>query len=301
MATINLCVPDELHLRMDDATGESWFAITEQGLESHPGRLAASASASGRTSAGAYGQRGSHTSEEASAASATTVDEMWEAFVDGACRLRGWRAPVARRRGPVTLEAAGWGQVRHHASFGGSCDSRPNPFQCPLEMSAAAPILWRRQPTLKEVPAMFGRVLGSFDTNFVDEFMRLEGELDRLFGRGASSAGIRSMRRGAFPPINVGSTADRVDVYVFAAGVEPKSLDISIQQNLLVVSGERRVPVNAEADYYRRERFVGDFRRVITLPEDVNPDRVDAKYREGVLQITVQRREAARPRQITVN
>ena len=67
-AAINLCVPDELHLRKDDATGENWFAITEQALESHLERLAASASASGRTSTRAYGQRGSHTSEEASAA-----------------------------------------------------------------------------------------------------------------------------------------------------------------------------------------------------------------------------------------
>ena len=55
------------------------------------------------------------------------------------------------------------------------------------------------------------------------------------------------------------------------------------------------------ADYYRRERFEGEFRRVVTLPDDVDPERVEAKYRDGVLQITVQRRESARPRQITVN
>jgi HSP20 family protein len=55
------------------------------------------------------------------------------------------------------------------------------------------------------------------------------------------------------------------------------------------------------ADYYRRERFNGDFRRVIGLPDDLDPERVDAKYRDGVLQITIQRRESARPRQITVN
>ena len=109
------------------------------------------------------------------------------------------------------------------------------------------------------------------------------------------------MRRGTFPPINVGATPERVDVYLFAAGLDPKSLDISIQKNLLAVSGDRKVPVDESADYYRQERFDGEFRRVITLPDDVDPDRVDAKYRDGVLQITVQRREAARPRQITVS
>ena len=148
---------------------------------------------------------------------------------------------------------------------------------------------------------MFGSLWGSFDTSLFDEFRRLEGELDQLFGRGSLPAGIRATRRGTFPPINVGGTPERVDVYLFAAGLDPKSLDISIQQNLLAVSGDRKVPVDESADYYRQERFDGEFRRVITLPDDVDPDRVDAKYRDGVLQITVQRREAARPRQITVN
>ncbi|HEY3583541.1 MAG TPA: Hsp20/alpha crystallin family protein, partial [Casimicrobiaceae bacterium] len=55
-----------------------------------------------------------------------------------------------------------------------------------------------------------------------------------------------------------------------------------------------------EADYYRKERYDGEFRRVITLPDDVDSDRVQASYRDGVLQITVQRREASRPRQISV-
>jgi HSP20 family protein len=149
---------------------------------------------------------------------------------------------------------------------------------------------------------MFGQMLSGFQTNLFDEFRRLESELDQLVGRGGAwPAGIRAVRRGTFPPINVGSTADRVDVYVFAAGLDPKALDISIQQNLLVISGQRAVPVAQEGNYYRRERYDGEFRRVITLPEDVDPERVDAKYRDGVLQITVRRRESAQPRQIAVS
>ena len=75
---------------------------------------------------------------------------------------------------------------------------------------------------------------------------------------------------------------------------------MSIQQNLLIVSGRRKVTVNPEAEYYRRERFDGEFRRVIALPDDVDPERVEAKYRDGVLQVTVQRRQPARPRQVEV-
>jgi HSP20 family protein len=142
---------------------------------------------------------------------------------------------------------------------------------------------------------------GNFDTNLLDDFRRLEGELDQLFARGAPSAGIRAVRRGTFPPINVGATPERVDVYLFAAGLDPKTLDISIQQNLLVVAGNRGLSLNEEADYYRQERFDGEFRRVVSLPDDVDPDRVDAKYRDGVVHITVQRREIAKSRQITVS
>jgi len=147
---------------------------------------------------------------------------------------------------------------------------------------------------------MFGTLLSSFDPILADHYRRLEGELEQLVGRSAYPAGIRAVPRGTFPPVNVGSTPERVDVYLFAAGVDPKTIDVSIQQNLLTASGSRKVTVNPEAEYYRRERYDGEFHRVIALPDDVDPDRVDAKYRDGVLQITIQRRQAARPRQVEI-
>jgi HSP20 family protein len=146
---------------------------------------------------------------------------------------------------------------------------------------------------------MFGS-LTNFGGNLFDEFRRMEEDMDALFGRGTWPAGIRSVARGTYPPINVGATPEQVDVYLFAAGLDPKTLDISIQQNLLTVSGERKAPAEKDVNYYRKERFDGGFRRVITLPEDVDAERVDARYRDGVLQIHLQRRAAARPRQIEV-
>jgi len=143
--------------------------------------------------------------------------------------------------------------------------------------------------------------LTSFQGSIFDEFKRLQDEIDELFGTRAWPAGIRSAPRGAFPAVNIGATSEKVDVYVFAAGLDPKSIDVSIQQNLLTISGAREISTHEKATYYRQERFGGEFRRVFTLPDDVDPDQVEARYRDGILQISVKRREAARPRQIAIH
>lgn len=146
---------------------------------------------------------------------------------------------------------------------------------------------------------MFGS-LTHYEGGLFDQFRRMEQELEELFGPSSPLPGIRSVTRGSFPPINVGATADKVDVYLFASGIDPKTLDVSIQQNLLTVAGGRKNGQPENAKYYRRERFQGDFRRVITLPDDCDPERVEAKYADGVLHIEVQRREASKPRQIEI-
>ena len=142
--------------------------------------------------------------------------------------------------------------------------------------------------------------LTNFGGSLFDEFRRMEDQWDELFGRWPWPTGIRAVARGTYPPINVGTTHEQVHIYLFAAGLDPQKLDISIQQNLLTIAGERKILAVENANYYRRERFTGGFQRTIVLPEDVDPDRVEARYREGVLQIMVKRREAAKPRQIEI-
>jgi HSP20 family protein len=147
---------------------------------------------------------------------------------------------------------------------------------------------------------MFGSPT-SFESSLFDQFRRLQDEMDELFGQWSWPVNIRSLPRGTFPPINVGATLEKVDVYVFAPGLDPKGIDVSIQQNLLTVSGERKLALDENAKYYRQERFSGEFRRVLSLPDDIDPNQVEAHYRDGVLQISVNRREAARPRQIEIH
>ena len=146
---------------------------------------------------------------------------------------------------------------------------------------------------------MFGNAYS--ESPLLAQLRRLEEELDEVFGSATPwTSGIRSLPPGTFPAINVGSTEDNVTVYLFAPGIDPTKLDISIQQNLLTVTGQREVPRDENASYYRQERFGGEFRRALSLPEDVDPDRVEASYRDGIVQITVRRRESAKPRQIAI-
>lgn len=146
---------------------------------------------------------------------------------------------------------------------------------------------------------MFGS-LSNFESLY-DELRRMEQEMDQMLGRWAPPAGIRWVSRGTFPAANVGTTGDAAQVYLFAPGVDPKSIELTLQDNLLLVSGKREVPADEKAVYYRQERFSGEFRRVITLPDDVDPERVDASYRDGVLHVTVQRRDSTRPRKIEIH
>jgi HSP20 family protein len=135
------------------------------------------------------------------------------------------------------------------------------------------------------------------------DFDDLHRHLDRLLGTRNTNSSIRAVQRGTFPAVNVGATAETVEIFAFAPGIDPSKLDVTIDKGLLTISGERknRAPeAGAKVNVYARERAEGTFRRVVTLPEDADPDRVSASYRDGVLRIQVQKREASRPRRIEV-
>lgn len=150
---------------------------------------------------------------------------------------------------------------------------------------------------------MFGNLL-NLESGLWDEFQRMQWEMDNLFNRNWGRSNIRAVTGKTFPAINVGATPEAVQIFAFAPGIDPKTLDVSLEGNLLTITGERKEEARETGDkagYYLRERFAGQFRRVVSLPETVNPDKVNATYRNGILNITVAKQEEAKPRQIQVN
>ena len=133
-------------------------------------------------------------------------------------------------------------------------------------------------------------------------------ELDRIQrglqqGGGDLSPNIRGTARGGYPAMNVGSTPRSVEIYAFAPGIDPASLDVQLEKGVLTVAGERTSvlpPQDAPATGHSDERCSGRVGRVVTLPDDVDPNAVDARYTDGVLHISVQRKAAAQPRRIHI-
>ena len=139
-----------------------------------------------------------------------------------------------------------------------------------------------------------------FPRDVFAELDRLQRELQQTFD---VSPSIRGLARGSFPAMNVGTTARSVEIYVFAPGVDPATIDLQLENGVLIMEGERKTAAPAKDDkatLHIDERFAGRFRRVVALPDDVDPNAVVAKYRDGVLHISIQRLEAAQPRRITI-
>jgi HSP20 family protein len=133
------------------------------------------------------------------------------------------------------------------------------------------------------------------------EITWLQQQLDEML-QPTGVSGIRSLARGAFPAINVGTTADSVEVIAFLPGLEPKEIEITVERGLLTLAGTRTAAQGASGtNAYAKERFAGKFRRVISLPEDADPAKVDAKFRDGILQVTVAKSESSKPRQISIS
>ena len=149
---------------------------------------------------------------------------------------------------------------------------------------------------------MYESILSQPDGLF-RQFEQWRRELDDFFGTPGLPNSIRSVAPGSWPQINLGRTNNSVEVYAFAPGLDASKIDVTIDRGVLRITGER-APSGQEkgkgVNYYTRERGAGSFARAIALPDDVDPEQVNASYRDGVLKVSVARRESAQPKRIAV-
>jgi HSP20 family protein len=124
-------------------------------------------------------------------------------------------------------------------------------------------------------------------------FRRLQEDI----GRGIAAPA----RAGGFPAVNLWQGPDSFALTAELPGVDPAAVDIQVKEDVLTISGERRPPETGEDSvWHRRERAYGRFSRVVQLPYRVDPERIEARMCDGVLQIELHRPEADKPRRIQI-
>jgi HSP20 family protein len=135
------------------------------------------------------------------------------------------------------------------------------------------------------------------------DFDDVQTEVNRLFdnflGRPAQANGMERMWS---PAVDMHETKDEVVVHAELPGLNEKDIHLSITGDVLSIRGERRWNEDVKREgYYRGERWYGKFERTLPLPVSVQADKVTAKYREGVLTITLPKVEEIKPKDIKID
>ena len=104
------------------------------------------------------------------------------------------------------------------------------------------------------------------------------------------------------PAVDIYEDEKRIVLKLEVPGIPEKDLDVTVENNTLVVKGERKFEKEEkEENFHRIERRYGSFSRAFTLPATVEPENIDAKYENGVLKLELKKKPEAQPKQIKVN
>jgi HSP20 family protein len=130
----------------------------------------------------------------------------------------------------------------------------------------------------------------------------LQDQINHLFNDAFERTGEQSNLSAWAPAVDIYETEQELVVKADLPDVDPKDLDIRVENNILTIRGERKFEKKVnEENYLRVERSFGSFARSFTLANTVNPDAIKAEYQNGVLTLTIPKREEAKPKQVKVN
>ena len=130
----------------------------------------------------------------------------------------------------------------------------------------------------------------------------LQDQINRLFSESLDRTGEEGSLSAWAPAVDIYETEHELVVKADLPDIDPKDLDIRVENNILTIRGERKFEKKVNEDNYLRvERAYGTFSRSFTLSNTVNADAIKAEYQNGVLTLTIPKREEAKPKQIKVN
>jgi HSP20 family protein len=140
------------------------------------------------------------------------------------------------------------------------------------------------------------------------EMERFKREVDKMFEDFFSGSRFPSLFRrageegiGTFPAVDLYDAKDNIVVKAEIPGLKKEDIDIQVKGRDLIIKGEKKKEEEVkEEDYYYAERVYGSFSRVVHLPVDIKADRVKAKFKSGVLEVTLPKVEEAKPKEIKI-
>jgi len=133
------------------------------------------------------------------------------------------------------------------------------------------------------------------------DFRTLQTQLSRIFEPFARTEDEDLVSGAWAPAVDVAETKEKIIVRAELPGMKQEDIQIEFENGLLTIRGERAIEKIENATWHRVERTYGNFSRSFTLPRTVDPERISATYRDGVLEISVPKREEAKPKQIRIS
>lgn len=138
--------------------------------------------------------------------------------------------------------------------------------------------------------------------NPFSEFMAMQNQLERLFGEAVERGSRGDFNFGSWaPPVDLREESDKLVFEMELPGLKKNDIEISIENNVLTIKGERKFEKEEKKEnYHRIERAYGKFSRSFSLPTTVNPDGIDASLKDGVLTLSLPYAEESKPKKISI-